>query len=258
MCWSQASDLLLCACLRRGHEGRETALTAKMGVHVVCWFVFSFLNEIRVQNGKKKKKKSAHTTWSPSCPVRHVQPSVSFAEGTSKQADRWWGCNISSLACWPKRFLLHAQLQELKAWVTGGFPQWVPLLWMLSLWGTVATFFPHCCRVFFFFFLVSIELSCGFTNHFLKVDNADPILLSGEPCSTIAPRCKPRDCSWPPPFLLSSLYYGHSCERPSLYCFLFFLHVHARLTLVSSALPRHCLEKCQGSVPSGQIPKGCA
>lgn len=153
MCWSQASDLLLCACLRRGHEGRETALTAKMGVHVVCWFVFSFLNEIRVQNGKKKKK-SAHTTWSPSWPVRHVQPSVSFAEGTSKQADRWWGCNISSLACWPKRFLLHAQLQELKAWVTGGFPQWVPLLWMLSLWGTVATFFPHCCRVFFFFFSV--------------------------------------------------------------------------------------------------------
>lgn len=119
-------------------------------------------------------------------------------------------------------------------------------------------FFPTLLQGFFFFFLVSIELSCGFTNHFLKVDNADPILLSGEPCSTIAPRCKPRDCSWPPPFLLSSLYYGRSCERPSLYCFLFFLHVHARLTLVSSALPRHCLEKCQGSVPSGQIPKGCA
>lgn len=70
----------------------------------------------------------------------------------------------------------------------------VPLLWMAQPLRNSCRFFLHCCR----FFLVSIELSCGFINRLLKVDNTRPILHSGKSCSTIAPRCKPCDYSWPP------------------------------------------------------------
>lgn len=84
ICRSPASDSHCCAPpWKEGRRGGRYRLQQNWKVHTVCWFVFSFLNEVKNGNGNKVfMQLKAQVSQ-----AGRVQPSAHFAEGTSKQAD---------------------------------------------------------------------------------------------------------------------------------------------------------------------------
>lgn len=83
VCWSPACDSHCCVPARKvGRKGGRYHFQQNWKVHTVCWFVLSFLNEVKNGNGNKvfMRLKTQVSQWG------RVQPSMHFAEGTSKQA----------------------------------------------------------------------------------------------------------------------------------------------------------------------------